>query len=384
MTRALFAATLALAACDLGTVTVPSTTPSIVVHAVLNTSAPNQIVLLERTLTGAAPTTDSIFNAADPIVSGGGIPIDSAVVEITDSTGRTFEGIEDSSVPGTNGVGRGVYRFTLAGFLLIGGGRYRLHIHTLQGEDAIAYTRVPRADVTSAGGLTRTFNRDHDTLNIVWNRAASARTYAVRIESPFGPLFLFTDSVSVRISGALRNPFANELQHVFIPGFRQDALVTAVDSNFYDYYRTNNDPFTGSGIINRISGGIGVFGAVAILNTGTISVVADQTEPIEGRFRATPAGNQQTFANRLTLYIESKAASPDLPDALSGQYTVFGTNARIDALLGRQSGETVVLALLRNQQVADTEDVFVGRLNGDTLTGAFRTHGGPVVYVRNP
>lgn len=378
--------TALITACDLGTITVPQTTPSVVVHAVLNTSAPNQVVLLERTLTGGVPVDDSTFDAADPIVSGGGVPIDGAIVEIVDSTGRTFTGVEDNTVPANNGLGRGVYRVALPGFQLIRGGRYRLHIHTPAGEDVVALTRVPRADVTSFGGLTRTFNRDHDTLDITWNRVADARTYTVRIESPFGPFFLFTDSLSLAVSGELRNPFADKLQRVFIPGFRQDALVAAVDSNFYDYYRTNNDPFTGSGIISRVEGGIGLFGALAVVNTGTINVVADQDDPIEGRYRSNNAGNPAaaTFANRITLYVESKATRADLPDALSGQYQIFGNNGRVDGIIGQRSGNSVVLALLRNQRPGDTADVFVGKLSGDTLAGAYRDHGGPAVFVRVP
>ncbi len=70
-----------------------------------------------------------------------------------------------------------------------------------------------------------------------------------------------------------------------MPGFHQDILVAAVDSNFYDYYRTNNDPFTGAGIISRINGGLGLFGSLVTLTNGTLTVIADQTEPIEGRFR---------------------------------------------------------------------------------------------------
>lgn len=375
----------AITACDLGTITVPRTAPTIVVHAVLNTSAPNQVVLLERTLTGSAPVIDSNFDAADPIVTGGGIPIDSALVEVVDSAGHAYVGVEDASLPGNAGLGRGVYRVPLPGFLLAGGGRYRLHIRTPQGEEAVAFTRVPRADVTSFGGLTRTFNRDHDTLDIVWNRVANARTYTVRIESPFGPFFLFTDSLSLKIAGDLRNPFADKLQRVFVPGFRQDAVVAAVDSNFYDYYRTNNDPFTGSGIISRVEGGIGLFGALAVVNTGTINTVADQTDPIEGRFRASATGNPQTtFANRITLYVESRATRAELPDALSGQYQVFGTNAHVDGIIGQRSGNTIVLALLRNQRPGDTAAVFAGTLTGDTISGAYRGHAGPVVFVRVP
>ena len=99
----------------------------------------------------------------------------------------------------------------------------------------------------SVGGLSRTINRDHDTLFIQWNRTTAARSYMVRVESPFGPFFLFTDSTAVRLTPDLRNIFSNDFERVFIPGFRQDIVVGAVDSNFYDYYRTNNDPFTGPG-----------------------------------------------------------------------------------------------------------------------------------------
>ena len=116
----------------------------------------------------------------------------------------------------------------------------------------------------------------------------NARSYAVRIESPFGPFFLFTDSPAIRLTGDLRNLFAGELQRVFIPGFRQDMIIAAVDSNFYDYYRTNNDPFTGAGIISRVNGGLGLFGSMVSINTGTISVTADQPSRSRDAFALTP------------------------------------------------------------------------------------------------
>src|SRR3954465_7767464 len=75
----------AIAACDLGTVNVAPTTPTMVVHGVLNPSANDQIILVERTLTGAIDIPDSQhFDAADPIVTAGGVPIRDANVEIID------------------------------------------------------------------------------------------------------------------------------------------------------------------------------------------------------------------------------------------------------------------------------------------------------------
>jgi hypothetical protein len=372
------AVALASSGCDLGTVEVPATTPEVVVHAVLNPGATSQIMLLERTLTGATTVPDTSFDPNNPITTAGGIPISGAVAEISDSTGRTFRAIEDKVA--ATGTGTGVYRFPLVGSSLRLGARYQLHVHTLDGEDLTAFTRLPNPSTTSNGSLTRTLNRDHDTLNVRWPASSLARTYAVRVESPFGPFFLFTDSTAVRITGDTRNFFANNLQRVFIPGFRQDMFVLAVDSNFYDYYRTNNDPFTGAGIINRINGGLGLFGSIATLMSGTLSVTADQTEAIEGRFRLTPnVTNPAPPANTIVLYVESTSSRADVPDALSGRYV---STTRNDGIIGQRTGNIISFALLANQLSGDTLDVFNGELQGTTLTGSYRKAGGPVVFVK--
>jgi len=383
----LLVATTLISSCELATVTVASTAPSVVVHSVLNPNVTTQIVLVERTLTGAVTIPDAAYNPNDPIVTGGGVPVSGALVELIDSTGKTAQGVEDRTIT-VNGRGTGLYRIALGGSGLSAvrlGMRYQLHVHTLQGEDVTAFTRVPAPEVTSSGALTRSFNRDQDTMIVQWTRAPKARTYAVRVESPFGPFFLFTDSTRFRLTGDLRNVFAGDLQRVFIPGFRQDVLVAAVDSNFYDYYRTNNDPFTGSGIISRVNGGLGLFGSLVSLNSGTLTVVANQTQPIEGRFRlATSSSGTAPMANQFTLYVESKAVRSELPTALSGRYVLALPNSRGDGMIGQQIGSTITLALLANQLAGDTLDLFTGELHGDTLRGSYRKSGGTSVFVRSP
>jgi hypothetical protein len=375
-----------LASCELATVNVPKTYAGVVVHAVLNPNATTQVVLLERTLSGAANLPDTSFDSNDPIVSGGGIPISGATVEIIDSLGKAVRGVEDRTVL-AEGKGAGVYRVPISGAALVLGARYRLHVRTTTGEDVTAATRIPRPDVRSSGGLTRTLNRDHDVLATQWAPIATARSYAVRIESPFGPFFLFTDTARVRLTGDLRNLFADDLQHVFIPGFRQDIVIGAVDSNFYDYYRTNNDPFTGSGIINRISGGIGLFGSFVTLNSGTLTVIADRSEPVEGRYRFAPLLSSATapLTIDMTLYLESKAARSDLPNALSGRYTT-AANGRVDGVIGEQLDEQITLFFLNNQLSGNHLDAFHGVLHGDTLTGTFQKGGsnGVAVFLRTP
>jgi hypothetical protein len=373
------AGTVALMSCEIGTVTVPRTQPSIVVHAVLNADLVSQLILVERTLTGAIPVHDSIFNAADPIVSDGGIPVTGAKVEIIDSAGVVWTAVEDRLTRGA-----GVYR---VGFQsgLKRGTRYQLHIVTAEGEQVTAFTRIPSPESSSTGALSRTFNRDRDSMVVEWKRVTNARAYALRVESPFGPFFLFTDSLRFKMTGGLRNLFANGLPRVFIPGFRQDLLVAAVDSNFFDYYRTNNDPFTGSGIISRLNGALGLFGSMVTLNSGTLNVVADQTEAIEGRFRVTSGtGEAASFVSTVNLYIESaptKGAS-EPTTALSGNYRPGVANAQANGIIGRMTGTTVSFALLAGQLAGDTVDVFTGTLNGTTLSGTYKDKTGEVVFVK--
>lgn len=381
------ATTLFVTACELATVNIDRTAPSVVVHGVLNPNAATQVVLLERTLTGTVTIPDTSFDASDPIASAGGIPITGATVDIIDSAGKAVRATEDRT-SGTSGRGTGVYRFQFALFSnpIVLGGRYQLRVRTVQGENVTAFTRVPRALVRTPAALTRTLNRDHDTLFVRWSPVASARSYLVRVESPFGPFFLFTDSAAVRLTGDVRNIFSNDFERLFIPGFRQDITAGAVDSNFYDYYRTNNDPFTGSGIISRIEGGTGVFGSFVSLNTGTLTVTADQTEPNEGRFRLVNLPDQitNTLASQFVLYVESKPARDGLPAALTGRFTGSGPNARSDGIIGQQLGSTITLALVANQLAFDTVDVFTGQLRGDTLSGGYRKSGGAATFVRSP
>jgi hypothetical protein len=254
-------------------------------------------------------------------------------------------------------------------------------VRTPDGDTVTAFTRVPHPDVSSTGGLSRTFNRDHDTLLVAWKPAAATRAYALRVESPFGPFFMFTDSLRFLLTGDARNLFASDLQHVFIPGFRQDLLVAAVDSNFFDYYRTNNDPFTGAGIISRVNGGLGLFGSMLILSSGTLNVTADQADPIEGRYRASSVPDPNTPA-LVTLYVESPAARSGLPAALSGRYVTAGPTAHADALIGQLNGTSVSLVLLANQLAGDTIDVFTGEFDGKTITGSYRDRAGTVVFTK--
>jgi hypothetical protein len=366
-------------ACSIGEVNVPRTTSFLVVHGVLNTTAPDQLVLLERSLIGAVDIKTTNFNPAEPILSDGGVPVSGATAELFGPDGRVVAGVEDRLVT-ANGSGAGVYRFRISGTSLVRGQTYRLHMRTREGEELTATTTIPRAP-SPPPSTTIPFNRSKDVVNLTWTAVQGARSYAIRVETPFGPFFLFTDSLHVRLTGELRNLFAEDLPRVLIPGFEQGVLVAAADSNFYDYYRTQNDPFTGSGIISRIEGGVGMFGSLATVMTRVLDVSADRDQPIESRFTyLVTAGSARTIASEVNLYIESPSSRTDVPSALSGKYIT--PLQRTDGILGSQSGNNVVLALLAGQSAFDTLSVFTGVLRGDTLAGSYSDRSGSAVFVR--
>jgi hypothetical protein len=221
-----------------------------------------------------------------------------------------------------------------------------------------------RPEIPSGGPVS--FDRDRDTLTLRWAAAAGAKRYALRIDTPFGPFYLFSDTTVYSLSGGLRNFFVDELPRVFIPGFVQTVQVAAVDTNFVDYYRSANDPFTGTGLINRVEGGIGVFGAYVPLATRLLDVTADNSQRPAGVYE--PPGST---TERIELFVESRAGGQS---ALTGR--LRATPSELYFVVGRLRGTDVTLVALAGASVADTQFVFRGALAGDTLSGSWRAQDG--------
>ena len=348
-------------------------------HSVLSASAPTQVVLLERTRNGSVALVLPPFDLADPIGSDEGIAERGALVSLTTPSGETLSAHEDQS--------GGIYRFSLPGSALARGGKYSLFVLTTKGEALRAETSVPAGTVADVA-IERVFNRASDTVVIDWPAASGARSYFVRIETPFGPRSFFTSDTWVRLSGDLRNIEVAGLPRVFVPGFPQAVTVSAVDSNYYDWYRTHNDALSGRGLVNRVDGGLGVFGAIVRLRFEEFRVIAPQTEPEAGTFRFT-GSEAEVAATRflsLDLYVESRAARDDQADALSGRYVkrllIGEAGCGACGLLGTTRGGRIELALLSDWYANDTLDVLTGEIRGDTIVGTYRVHGGIARFVR--
>ena len=373
-----------LAACEIETVAIPRTEGRLAMHAVLSASAPTQVVLLERTRSGSVEVLAPPFDLADPVVSDEGIAETSAEVTLTTPAGQTVFAREDNTVRDDR-KGAGIYRFSLPGGALARGGTYLLSVRTTVGEQLSAETVVPGGEVGDS--VARVFDRARDTLLLEWPATPGARSYFVRVETPYGPRSFFTDSTRVRLGGELRNVDVDELPRVFIPGFAQAVTVSAVDSNYYDWYRTRNNELTGTGLISRVRGGLGVFGSLVRLQLHALRVVAPQREAAAGAFdfAGTPGEAQSTPYLALELYVESRATRADQSDAVSGRYRVrprFGYTGCMECgLLGTSRAGRVELAFLSGWTAADTVEVLTGEIRGDTLVGRYRGFGGTARFV---
>jgi hypothetical protein len=368
-----------VSACQFDAITVPNGRERPVVHAVLNPWASEEVILVERTLTGRANIDDDQReNRNDPIVSGGGIPIRNALVVLYNEANDSVVAVEDALT--NNGRGAGVYRFrnpaaprqsdnpALPAMRILPGGTYRLKIITTTDDTVRGITKLPRSTtVPPSGG--RFFNRDRDTLRFFWDAVPETQRYLVRIDSPWGPMFLFTEQLEARLPGNMRNIFQESFPRVFIPGFQSTVSVAAVDPNYFDYYRSGNDPFTGTGLINRLEGGIGVFGSLSELYSYTVFVSANLDEPVEGWYELVRReGPLAPFT--MKLYVESSAQGFDF---ITGEH--FGSiDLRSGSLVGIRAGDKLNMALLESD-MADTVATFSGNIVGDTLIGVIHADG---------
>jgi hypothetical protein len=353
-----------VASCESAPVEVESPTASIVVHAVLNPDVSEQVILVESSLTGRVDINDGLrFNPLDPIRTAGGSPISGADVRLASDADSAGVRASETLV-GTRGTGR--YVVSRSALAVQPGRRYRLRIRTGDGREVTGETRVPGAPAgwaPGAGAVATPFvlDRGRDTLRLQWTAVADARTYAVRVETPFGPWALFADSTQFTLSGGLRNFFADGLPSLWLPGFVQTASVVAVDANFYDYNRSGNDPFGGTGLISSVRGGIGLFGSVVNMLRREVTVTERPRFPLDARWRGVTSTNAVA---ELDLWIDVAGQSAS---SVSGREA---TGLR-RYLLGTLRGESLRLVTLAAGSSADTVSLFTARLAGDSLVGSY-------------
>lgn len=388
---ALGVAAAVLASCESDPTAVAVGVETPIVQSVLNPADVAQYILLEQTLTGRVDVTGTNDpDPAEPILLGGGVSIEDAYVVVYNALGDSAIALERRTDPGSpyhqggGGKGSGVYVFhnykptpLCCGqpppgpyFLrVLRGARYQLVVRTLNGRQLTANTTVPDAN-TSTLLRARTFNRDRDTLSLVLPPARFAKRYAIHLQTPYGPFELFTASLEYRVHGDLRNTAAKRRPRAFVPGFEQEIALGAVDTNYFDFFRTSNDSVTGRGLVDHITGGSGVFGSYAPLDRVTLTIVADLDEPIEGRYVDGSNGKS------LRLYVNERSASLT---QLSGSYGLVG--GATSGVLGLQNGNALSFVFLAGQTLADTLFTMRGTWGGTSISGT-RGDGSAIVFTK--
>jgi hypothetical protein len=364
--------------CELDEAIVTPVQSQLVVHAVLSPTAGSQTILLERSWDGINTIwkTGQTYSQSNPITGGSGFAEISAEIDVVTPSGNVLRATEARLVNPTM-FGGGLYQLPLQGSALVPGGTYRLQVRTTTGEQISASTVVPRFTPT-VPIETNTFDRVRDTVRLSWPPVAGAAAYQVMLDSPYGPSSFFTDTTSIQLLGTLRNVSAEGLPHVFIPGFTQAVTIAAVDSNYYGYFRSTNHSQIGTGLINRVEGGLGVFGASTPVIRKQIRVVAPFQQAVEGSYRYSGSAEDsaRTLIIGLTVYVESRSARAGSPDAISGNYAArpgTGPPSQLNgSMLGSRLRDSVQLVFLSNQRVSDTLELFRGRVVGDTIIGSYR------------
>ena len=154
--------------------------------------------------------------------------------------------------------------------------------------------------------------------------------------------------------------------------------MSAVDTNFFDYYRSANSPFTGSGLINRLSGGIGLFGAYVPILTTAVVVRADPHDPFDARYFATgPQGPEQ-----LRLWVDGRSGTIA---EITGAYRL--PTAEQFGVLGTLDGTRVRLRALEAGDARLVNRTLEGEVRGDSLIlqlagGLLAGDNGRRVFVR--
>jgi hypothetical protein len=355
----------------------------VVVHAVLDPGRFEHRILLEHVLTGRIAISDRVpFDSLDPIVSQSGAPVSGATVTIFGPRGDSAVAVE--RLAPSDGHGTGMYTFfnradapsdgpASPALLVLAGETYRLRVTTTDGHLLTATTTIPRAGSPFRDPSTKAFNRDHQDFFLFWSAIPGAARYEIAVTSPNGAFSTFVDSLEFVVSGTLRNTKTRTFTDVFVPGFVQDVTVSAVDDNYFDYYRSASDVFSGRGLINRIDGGLGVFGSAVMLRFVRFNVTADMGGRLEGVFDRI-AGSGPVW---MRLYVTSDYGSRV---ALSGNYSA--SSILLPGALGTINGDSISIALLRGQSAHDTAMTIDGKFDGTTLRGRIRGSGTLVEYQR--
>lgn len=366
--RAFLAAALALlAGCQVEEVTIPLGREEIAVHGVLtlDSNATAQYIVVERTITGTMtiPGWDSLRGLPRPP-----LPVSGALVVVRRDDGDSVL-FTESRTPGVYALPRE------ASWPFVAPGRvYRLRVDLPDGRQVRGQCRMPAPPiVTGMPAMGATFDRDRDTLRLSWGGAQWSDQAYVQVRprdlQRGATLILFTDSTSLTIPGNLTT--------VWVAGTYQTLTVAAMDTNYFDHLRTQNDLFTGGGYIGHLEGALGVFGAFAPVNR-TVVVRGAVDHPFEGRYALRMDFDGDSLGGEVELFVTRERPEPVQVNGIVSATLVAAAGGPPLALVevqasGTVSGGRLVLRITEG-----------GMIERGTLTGGFSATGSASGTVMAP
>ena len=247
-------AAVLLAACRNLEAPAPSQQTRLVVHGVLSLGSPDQEILVYRARTGLPDTVGRTGVGDDE-------PVVDAKVTMTAPDGTTSAAARPGN-PSGECCEPGIYLFekALGGPTITAGGTYRLRIRTPLGEEVTGTTTIPEGPSALTVPSVHVFFRLRDTLRLSWPRVPGAASYEIIIGMPqFGDEYRTFADTSFTMAGTALTIAGDD---IFQAGQEVDVVVSAVDVNYYDYYRSQSDPFAGAAP-SHLTGAVGLFGSIA-------------------------------------------------------------------------------------------------------------------------
>ncbi len=288
---------------------------TLVVQMVLDRTQARQLAVIEYSSVGDSATSGGGNSRIPP--GRPRLPVTAAVATIEHRDGPCAGRVDtlveqvSSAAPA---VPTGTYAATIG--CLDPGARLTLRVATTAGEVATGETVIPGAGartVTVAAQAARfpmdtlRFDRERDTLRVSLP-AGSGPGMQVEIrraeEHDHIAVLLLNDSLGVRLPGNLINPFENDSgETTFRAGAYYVLTVALADANYFDYARSFADPITGRGFLNRLTGGLGVFGSVESANY-MLRVGGSVNDAREGVYRFTGRAGNVNLDATLEAYLD--------------------------------------------------------------------------------
>jgi hypothetical protein len=269
--------------CDVPAPSAPDLQPGLVVFSVLDPGSAEQIVLLMRSRGSVPDESQFTIVPNDPITSSGETPVSGARVVLTSADGDSAVAIEDR-VSRPDRLGAGVYRIVSGGpvgftppgaFLpLIAGKTYRLRVTSSVG-DAEATTRLPTVD-RLVTGPSRNLNLARDSV-LLTGSVVSAAGYIYSLRGSNGTSPEGDQQYRRDLERRLILPTGEDWAFSFVSerlrtNTRHVLTVTAADSNYFEYYGSQGDPFADRTQRTTLKGAAGVFGAITVVAAIPITI----------------------------------------------------------------------------------------------------------------